>query len=273
MEGEQWRAFKQDTEAGRLLARLYGVEAGSNKPKVSYPKLKPKQKGRENGESNLQHKTQWRSVGAPNTRDPTEKRYDRAKAAAVPVPKFGRNKGKRKAEVDIIPRRRPAASCKVEIDHGKQNKKAYRPPRQNAVYTDAEKDKLNEINTYRGGRILPTDLTHPVAPMPSEIKQKQQEAERVREARTRRKFRVKGSSSRDADVGGLIDVRPKSSKDILFDQIVEEIKDRRKFQLEMERCQAGGQSREKIVNEISARAKELYRLDKERAEKILQADF
>ena len=273
MEGEEWKAFKKDSEAGRLLARLYGVEGTGNKPKVSYPKLKPKRKGKGDDDSTLHHDSQWRAVGAPQTRDPKEKRYDRAKAAAVPVPKFGRKRPKRTAAVDIIPKRKPAASCKVEIDHQKQNKRAYRPPRQNGVCTEAEKEKLNEINTYRGGRILPTDLTLPVAPMPSEIRRKEEEAKRVRQARERRKYRLNGSNCNGDNTDRLTEDKPKSNKDILFDAILEEIRDRRSFQLEMENCQAGAQCREKIVKEISARAKELYRLDKERAQKVLRGDL
>lgn len=266
MEGEEWRAFKHDTEAGRLLARLYGVEGSGNKPKISYPKLKSSSTKKQ-----LQHDSQWRAVGAPNTRDPTEKRYDRTKAAAVPVPKFGRNKPNRTAAVDIIPKRKPAVSCKIELDHRKQRSEAYRPPKQNVIYSEEEKNKLNEINTYRGGKGLPTDLTHPVGPMPSEMQRQEKEADRVRLAREKRRFRMNGCNTRNESDKTDVPIaeKPKGSKEVLFEQILDEIKDRRSWQLQMEACGEGGHSRRTVSFEISARVQELYRLDKQRAKKVL----
>ena len=250
---DEWRAFRHDTEAGRLLARLYGVDNRSNTTtNISYPKLKAKQNPN-NQQRPLHHDAQWRSVGA-HTRDPTEKRYDRAKAAKVPVPKFGRNKidSTRSSAVDRIPHRRSAQSCSNEVANGRKQSGAYRPPRQNAIYSEAEKEKLSEINTYRGGKILPTDLTHPVAPLPSEIEKRQREADRLRKSQMDEPHASQSSST------------------TLFDQILNEINERRAWQSEMEVIGAGGKSRQKTVEEISARVKELHRIDKVRAQQVLQ---
>ena len=247
---DEWRAFRHDTEAGRLLARLYGVDNRSSTTNIKYPKLKPNQ------QQPLHHDAQWRSVGAPHTRDPTEKRYDRAKAQAVPVPKFGRNKidSTRSSAVDRIPHRRSAQSCSNEVANGRKQSGAYRPPRQNVIYSEAEKEKLSEINTYRGGKILPTDLTHPVAPLPSEIEKRQREADRLRKSQMDEPHASQSSSS------------------TLFDQILNEINERRAWQSEMEVIGAGGKSRQKTVEEISARIKELHRIDKVRAQQVLIGD-
>ena len=252
MKDEQWRAFRHDTEAGRLLARLYGVDNRSNTTNISYPKLKAKQNPN-NQQQTLHHDAQWRSVGA-HTRDPTEKRYDRAKAAKVPVPKFSRNKidSTRSSAVDRIPHRRSARSCSNEVANGRKQSGAYRPPRQNDIYSEAEKEKLSEINTYRGGKILPTDLTHPVAPLPSEIEKRQREADRLRKSQSQ-----------------MDEPHASQSSSTLFDQILNEINERRAWQSEMEVIGEGGKSRQKTVEEISARVKELHRIDKVRAQQVL----
>lgn len=247
MKGGEWRAFRHDTEAGRLLARLYGDanhgNSASAKPKISYPKLKLKSSGNRD-QAPLHHDAQWRSVGAPNTRDPTEKRYDRAKAASVPVPKF---KSKQQtlhvpSAVDRIPQRRSQKLCSNEIAKGRANRGAYRPPRQNVIYSEEEKAKLSEINACRGGKILPKDLTHPIAPLPSEI-QKQY---------------------------SLDSRHPHKGNPTLFDQILDEIEERRAWQSEMEAIGCGTESRQRTVDEISARVKELHRIDKVRAQEVLK---
>ena len=250
---DEWRAFRHDTEAGRLLARLYGVDNRSNTTNISYPTLKAKQNPN-NQQQPLHHDAQWRSVGAPHTRDPTDKRYDRAKAAKVPVPKFGRNKidSARSSAVDRIPHRRSARSCSNEVANGRKQSGAYRPPRQNDIYSEAEKEKLSEINTYRGGKILPTDLTHPVAPLPSEIEKRQREADRLKKSQSQ-----------------MDEPHASQSSSTLFDQILNEINERRAWQSEMEVIGEGGKSRQKTVEEISARVKELHRIDKVRAQQVL----
>ena len=249
---DEWRAFRHDTEAGRLLARLYGVDNRSNTTNISYPKIKKQLPN--NQQQPLHHDAQWRSVGAPHTRDPTDKRYDRAKAAKVPVPKFGRNKidSARSSAVDRIPHRRSARSCSNEVANGRKQSGAYRPPRQNDIYSEAEKEKLSEINTYRGGKILPTDLTHPVAPLPSEIEKRQREADRLRKSQSQ-----------------MDEPHASQSSSTLFDQILNEINERRAWQSEMEVIGEGGKSRQKTVEEISARVKELHRIDKVRAQQVL----
>lgn len=251
MRGGEWRAFRHDTEAGRLLARLYGDaknhgnSSASAKPKISYPTLKPKSSGINRNQAPLRHDGKWRSVGAPNTRDPTEKQYDRAKAASVPVPKF---KSKQQtlhshvpSAVDRIPHRRSQKQCSNEIAKGRANRGAYRPPRQNMIYSEEEKAKLSEINACRGGKILPKDLTHPIAPLPSEIPKQRS-----------------------------LDNKYPQREPTLFDQILHEINERREWQSEMEAIGCGAESRQKTVDEISARVKELHRIDKARAQEVLK---
>ena len=248
MKGGEWRAFRHDTEAGRLLARLYGDDANrgnssvsAKKPKISYPKLHLKAKPSGCNQSPLHH-AQWRSVGAPHTRDPTEKRYDRSKAASVPVPKFKSKQQTLHASscsaVDRIPHRRSQKLCSNEIAKGRANRGAYRPPRQNVIYSEEEKSKLSEINACRGGKILPTDLTQPIAPLPGEIS---------------------------------LDSRHSHTREpTLFDQILDEINERRAWQSEMEAVGCGAESRQKTVDEISMRVKELHRIDKARALEVLK---
>ena len=245
MRGGEWRAFRHDTEAGRLLARLYGDanhgnSSASAKPKISYPKLKPKSSGIIRKQAPLRHDAQWRAVGAPNTRDPTEKRYDRAKAASVPVPKL---KSKQQtlhshvpSAVDRIPHRRSQTLCNNEIAKGRASRGAYRPPRQNVIYSEEEKAKLSEINACRGGK------SSPIAPLPSEIPKQ-------------RSLDSKHSHTREPT---------------LFEQILDEINERRAWQSDMEAIGCGAESRQKTVDEISVRVKELHRIDKTRAQEVLK---
>ena len=54
MRDDSWGAFKRNTEAGRLLSRLYGVE-GDVSSQIKYPKLKTKPKTRHNTQDHRWH--------------------------------------------------------------------------------------------------------------------------------------------------------------------------------------------------------------------------
>ena len=251
MQEENWKAFrKNNTEAGRLLARLYGVEGVCDaRAKISYPK--PKQQKR----TFLAHRQVWRDVGS-SARDPKEQKHNRAGAAAVSVPKFRQKQIKQKAAIDCIPRRKPASICMSE----REKQEAYRPPTKPAVSAE-EKEKLCEINTFRGGKGLPRDLTHPEGELPSSILRREEEE--------KRKLLTNAKGDKDANSMST----SKASTDLLFDQVVKEIKERQQFQLEMELAGVDSKSRqsmETINIEILSRIKELYRLDKEKARHFLK---
>lgn len=233
MRDDSWGAFKRNTEAGRLLSRLYGVE-GDVSSQIKYPKLKTKPKTRNNTQDHrAEHENQWRAVGAPGIRDPKEKRYDRARASRLPVPKVSKQQVNHVPAVDAIPRRRSATSCNFQISEGRQNRRAYRPPHQNKVHSKAE--------NMDGGRALPRDLSQP-AP-------------------------AKGKGKRNARKDATLS--PEEAKAKLFDQIANEIKERRQWQTSMEEIGAGAKTRRKVAEEISGRMQELLNLNPKKSKALL----
>jgi hypothetical protein len=84
------------------------------------------------------------------------------------------------------PRRRRSEDIQRELDRNAERTAAYRPPNIKAVATDAEKARLAEKFSYGGGKALPTELTAPVQPIPSEVLAKRKEADRIAKVMRRR---------------------------------------------------------------------------------------
>lgn len=142
-----WRVFKSDSEAGRLLSRLYGVKPNENK--IRYPKL------RSSG-VDISDRLSWNQ---------TNKR-EKVQRNVVKVPKVGQcirqkenNKKPSLLHVSSIPRRKTEALCQETIKECQIKRYSYRPPMKAMHSTQEEKDRLCDINSYGGGCGLPEELT------------------------------------------------------------------------------------------------------------------
>jgi len=255
---ENWRAFGNDTEAGRLMHKLYGNQF---KPVISYPAFKTK-------------KTEQSGKWMPNAKnanasDPRMAKFNKKKAMALKVPVQGRRQSNGYAMVDLVPKRRNAADCNSFVEDINMRTNAYRPANLNAYSADAEKERLAEVFTYKGGHALPLELCAMVGPMPSEIRRKQQESLRVEEAKANRRKRLNGGVD-PMEREEVAKAPVKSTKDQLFDQVYDEIKERRAHQEAMEETGQGKDTRRSVANEISARVSKLSALDPGRAADVMQ---
>lgn len=185
-----WKVFKGDTEAGRLLSRLYGVQANKDCA-IQYPKVKV-------GKQNLEERSPW------NQSDIKTKTRQKKQ---VKVPKFGSQKQKKVEhihKVSSIPRRKTYASCQQTLEQNSMLNFNYRPPVSLKQNVSNEKDRLCKLHEYGGGCALPDELTIPKQPIPEEksqhdsnndnLSQKTKESNLasviVREIKERREFQI-----------------------------------------------------------------------------------
>ena len=256
---ESWKVFQRDTEAGRLLSRLYGCPA--SKSKISYPKQRRRRAtdGNQQRKPNEDGLRSWKTtytVKSLSAKEEAERdsqrKQNKSKAVAMKIPKVGRQSQRRgtvsetdmsftignhgMAKVDLIPRRKTEAGCKSNVEQVKLIRKKFRPPVSNAYSSDLEKKRLNDVFSNGSGKCLPADLTAlPVI-------------------------------SNSAATSGT----KSSTPDSLFDQIFHEIKERREYQLEMERLGAGEATRQQTVNEIQSRCNQLRKVDPSRAAAVIK---
>lgn len=272
---QHWKVFDRKTEAGRLLARLYGISSkiGMDAP-IQYPKLKTRK-------SDLST-CQWK-VGnnANHNPDSTVAAINsRIKAKSVHVPKvgksrksFGQSSYQNLALVDIIPKRKSVQKCREEILQTEERITAYRPPNRTCL-AEVEKNRLNDIFTFKGGSALPTELTCPEGPMPEEVKWKEKEMERVEKAKARRRSKLYGEdklASSNQVLALQKENRPdKTISEQLENQIVREIEERRIFQREMEDTDCGDKTRNTIAKEISSRIMQLKKLNPSKGDAIMR---
>jgi hypothetical protein len=183
-----WKIFRRDTEAGRLLSRLYGVS--NSQQKLNYPKQRRRRRVNisetsddEDVEKNSPTTSSrpWRttyscqgwSKAAEEERE-RERKNNIARALSLSVPKVGRGKHSSRhsmingsnhglmihaAKVDQIPRRRSEIRCRHDQEHAEFANKNYRPPCSYATSSDEEKQRLNIAFETKGGKCLPEDLT------------------------------------------------------------------------------------------------------------------
>jgi len=238
-----WKAFRNDTEAGRLLSRLYGV--GTSSPQIQYPKLKTK------GEDDLTKRSRW-SIAAAGKQGAADNSPQKRAIASVHVPKLGKKKSELPSNLSKIPRRKTVESCNKIIEDTRIMRNKYRPPNQMATSTDEEKERLCEVFEYGGGKGLPLELTNPKSELPS---------------KQRTKVGSKASSTDSTTSSSSRDKCPSTSA--MANQIASEIKERRAFQSAMEQNSAGDARREDIVDEITKRMKELMKHDAALARKLM----
>ncbi|KAF0695938.1 Aste57867_13286 [Aphanomyces stellatus] len=144
---EAWRAFGSDTEAGRLLKKLY---CGNSKPVINYPKVKTKKQtpagpflpgGAAGGEARTNN------LATSNT------------ARSIKVPTLGNQSTHHFAAIDMLPvHRRPKETIDKEMVQLKRSVEGYRPSVAKFPGSDAEKQKLQQRFTYAPGTILPREM-------------------------------------------------------------------------------------------------------------------
>ena len=243
-----WKIFQRDTEAGRLLSRLYGCSPSQTK--ISYPKQRRRRVTSNEKQTEKTEKAAaraWKTTYTVHTLSKSEeeekeneRRNNISRALSMKIPKVGRQSTTQKntidvAEVDLIPRRKTESGCRTNLDQVKFLNKKYRPPAAHAFSSDAEKQRLNDLFSGGKGECLPENLAS------------NNSAERPRT----------GSSCKQLPT-------------CLFDQVYQEIKERRAHQLEMEKLGAGEATRQSTVNEIQSRLNQLRKIDPERAAVVIK---
>ena len=237
---DAWKIFNRDTEAGRLLSRLYGVSPAG---KVSYPKQQRRRRRVTDSKANEETSQKWRTTGVVRSWNKTveeEKEKERttniARALSINVPKVGRSASVASKianlKIDTVPRRKTEVDSRGAIQEAKHKQKLYRPPHAHNFSSETEKKRLQRMMTD-GKQGLQKELA--ISPP-----------------------KPKSRSGEDA--------RPST----LFDQIYQEILERRKFQLQMETSGAGATTRDSTVYEIKERLEQLKKIDFQRAKVVVQ---
>lgn len=247
---DNWKQF-QGTELGSLMASIYGNQ---NKPKINYPKPKVKafDPDKEKG---------FRCCGSkPNADDP---RKTTRRDVKVNVPRLngGRTRGDYK-QIDFVPKRRNAEKIQEEMEDITMRMQRYRPAHTRNISSDAERERLSQINTYKGGKGLPVGLTLPVGETPLERAEKVKEMGRVNAVKEKRLGLPAGSLSQGKEQP-YIGKKLRSTDEMYAEQIVEEIEERRLY-LEEGKQQGylkPGQEIE-LKSEISRKLEELKQYEK-----------
>jgi len=241
-EMNNWKQF-HGTELGSLMSQIYGNQ---NKPKINYPKLQTKK-------ATEPPKLFLPGGGNPEAEDP---RKATRKIVNIDVPKnFGREKGNSVKAIDVVYKRRSAESIKAEMDEMKQRQRHFRPAHVQPISGDAEKERLNQIFQFKGGKGLPQELTHPIGEMPLEVESRRKEMERMDAVRNKRG----NALPRPAPTRHV--KAPLSEKEQFADHISKEIDERREHLLEMKELGMLKPEKERqLKNEIAQKLQELESL-------------
>ncbi|KAK1942150.1 hypothetical protein P3T76_006472 [Phytophthora citrophthora] len=144
------RAFGGDTEAGRLLKKLY---CGTSKPKVSYPKLKTKPR-----DVTTPFIPGGAVAGATDSR--THRLVAKASSRAIkaPVPVKYKSGAPEMHPIDYLTtHKRPLSEIEKEINEIKRQMEGSRLSCVRRA-PNQEKEKLQQVFSYTTGSILPREL-------------------------------------------------------------------------------------------------------------------
>jgi hypothetical protein len=238
---DNWKQF-QGTELGGLLGSIYGNQ---NRAKINYPV--PKQK---------QNNEKKEFIPGGGRIDATDPRKSTHKAVSLNVPKPTGRGGKENDEfaslkpIDFIPKRKSADTIKVEIDDIRLKQERFRPAHVKPISSEPEKERLSQIFTFKGGKGLPQELTHPIGEMPLEAAQRAKERERIDAVRQKR---------------GLLVVQQKSEpvlsvNEQLAQQISREIEELTDHFEEMKALGLSKEKERQIRHEISIKIQELNKV-------------
>ena len=155
--------------------------------------------------------------------------------------------------IDVIPRRKHENVIRKEIDDIRMRQEMYRPAHTHAVSSEAEKERLNQIFQYKGGKGLPDELTLPAGMAPFEVAERKREQDRIAQVREKR-FPTKPAAAAPR-------LTPAES---LEQQIVSEINERREHLESMRDLGALQPTEERrLKGEISQRLNELRRMQEQ----------
>ena len=265
-DSEEWKHF-DDSPASRLLTAIYGRPS----PVIHYPpNLNKKKNGKALGskkEAIVQHPKRF-YTGGKNVFCEDPNAYYSSKPK-VQVPRNIRKGASYNppALIDIVPRRRHSEQIKVEADRIQFLREHYRLPISHPTSTKEEKERLGDIFTYKGGQALPKELCHPEGLTPLEQKQKakaaKEKAERDRKIRKRLGLKSKEEEEREA--------ASKQEEGTMFDQIVEEIKERMDYLDSMLNLTNKQKYVAQVRSEINSRFRELEKIDPNRAREMMNS--
>jgi len=247
-ENHAWKAFDTSSEAGRLLRQIYGGKP----PPVNVPlPRRSKNAG--------PPKDGWRPVSNRIDQvDPRKSTRSIDKERAVQIPRKARA-DMSFSRIDFVSRRKRGDAIREELDDAKMRMEHYRPPHSRPM--DREKDRLAEICAFKGGKILPAEMTAiPLEITPSEQVARIKERERLEKVRRRRAGLPEAEAPRPA--------APKSHSQMLEETILQEIDERRTHLADMERLGMGAGDVRRVAGEIAVRVRELKKVNPELAATI-----
>jgi len=240
-----WKQFGMDTEAGRMLSKLYGRQA---KPVINYPKINKRIP---------QPSKPFIPGGGRVESDPRTAERKKEAALKTAVPKFTcatkyksefdrlYEQAKNPAPIDRIPRRKEQSVIRAQTkDIERRN---YFHPSTKPVCTEEKKSQLQAINTFQGGRILPQGMLPGPGQMPAHLDPKAIPAN----------LQVPKKGKTEISLAPAQSVHEKR-----FDELVNEIEERRTFLQRMEELGNAHQWKNKIENEIKEKVKEMEQLHK-----------
>jgi len=231
---DNWRQF-QGTELGGLMSQIYGNE----RPQINYPKPKMKPS-----------KPAGPFIPGGANPDASDPRKSTKRSVSIDVPKpSSKSTGRSYAMIDCIPRRKNENAIKSEIEEIKMKQMHYRPAYVKPISTESEKDRLSQVNEYKGGKCLPAEITLPAREAPFELLERQKEKDRLDKLRNKSNInppRIKA---------------PISVREELAEQISAEIEERRSHLEEMLKLGISPADEMRIRNEIKDRIKELQKID------------
>uniref|UniRef100_A0A7S1U0Q9 Uncharacterized protein n=1 Tax=Phaeomonas parva TaxID=124430 RepID=A0A7S1U0Q9_9STRA len=259
-----WSEFDRGSAAGKMMANLYGRRY---QPKISYPTNLGRSR-----RASAEKRPEFIPGGAKLTQnDPRSRNIARNKARKVRAPKVGRRGPTYQFhEIDFIDRRRPAHVIQDELDDLTMRVEAYRPPNIMPVSTDAQKNRLQEINTFKGGNVLPNELTMEAkkGPLPSEAARLRQEADRVENLRRRdRGMMTIEDERREAAKARQNEMLARNPGDMMREQLRGEIQERQEHYEELVRLETDPQTLNRVKGEVMERLGELSRLERKLAAK------
>ncbi|KAL4114894.1 hypothetical protein KRP22_014097 [Phytophthora ramorum] len=145
---EAWKAFGADTEAGRLLKKLY---CGTAKPKVSYPKLKMKSR-----DATMAPFIPGGGVAGADSR--THRLVAKTSSRAIKAPAFSKGAFPEMHPIDCLTTHKKPLR-EIEKD-AKEIKRQMEGCRMSCIKRapNQEKEKLQQVFSYTAGSILPSEL-------------------------------------------------------------------------------------------------------------------